>query len=275
MCGLTGILIGKKYNKEELAKVKELFTHTLLYHEERGREATGVIAIWPDSRYTLLKQPIAASEFIETREYLDFLDQWDADACTLLGHTRKPTKGPAWNKANNHPIIVGDTVGVHNGTIRNDDHLFASEKLPRAGEVDSEIIFSMLNTVLSIPSSNHKAIDDHLMENGNFVHDIQQVTGKMAGDFTTLSVNLKRPKELLLLKYNQPMSFHYSEDLDTLFFTSRYIFLRKAFGRSVITEALPGKSGYLFTMDEIELEKKRGEPLLHFPIHSAKDFIAS
>ncbi len=74
---------------------------------------------------------------------------------------------------------------------------------------------------------------------------------KMTGSFTTISVNLKHPHELLLLKYKQPLSYHYSKSLETLFFTSGYIFLRKAFGRSVVTEALPSKSAYLFNLQTI------------------------
>jgi len=121
MCGLTGIVIGKNYAKDELEKVQELFTQVLLAHEERGREATGVTAIRPDSTCTILKKAIAASEFIKTGEYRDFLAAWDNNVSILLGHTRKPTKGPVFNNVNNHPIVVGDTVGVHNGTVSNNN----------------------------------------------------------------------------------------------------------------------------------------------------------
>jgi glucosamine 6-phosphate synthetase-like amidotransferase/phosphosugar isomerase protein len=261
MCGLTGIAVGKRYSDEELERVKELFTRTLLAHEERGWEATGVSAIWPDSHYTVLKKPQRASEFIETGDYGNFLRTWDKDVCTLLGHTRKPTKGSIWNEDNNHPIIVGDTLGIHNGTIKNDDLLFKNENLARKAEVDSEVIFSMLN---NIHWNNKYDCHSH-----HFVSEVQTCTEKMTGSFTTISVNLKRPSELLLLKYNQPLSYHYSQSLETLFFTSRYIFLRKAFGRSVVTEALPNKSAYVFNLFTNSVPK--GQPNLQFPIISYTD----
>lgn len=261
MCGLTGIVMGKRYSNEELERVKELFTRTLLAHEERGREATGVIAIWPDSRYTILKKPLPASEFIQTEEYRNFLRAWDKDVCTLLGHTRKPTKGSVWNEDNNHPLIVGDTLGIHNGTIKNDDSLFKNENLARKAEVDSEVIFSMLNNIYC--NNNYDCRSD------SFASEVQTCTKKMTGSFTTISVNLKHPHELLLLKYNQPLSYHYSRSLDTLFFTSRYIFLRKAFGRSVVTEALPNKSAYVFSLFTNFVPK--GQPYLQFPIISYAD----
>jgi len=198
MCGLTGILIGKRYKKGELKMVKELFTRTLLAHEERGREATGVISIWPNGNYKILKKPIRSSEFIKTKEYKNFLRKWDKNVCVLLGHTRKPTKGSVWNDENNHPLIVGDTVGIHNGTIKNDDSLFKKENLARKAEVDSEVIFSTLNNIHC--NNNYDCRSD------NFASEVQTCTKKMTGSFTTISVNLKHPHELLLLKYNQPLS---------------------------------------------------------------------
>ncbi|MEN8154276.1 MAG: hypothetical protein ABFR75_09665 [Acidobacteriota bacterium] len=254
MCGLIGIVVGKKYKRDELEKVKSLFTQVLIEHEERGKEATGVAAVWPDSSYILKKAPIAASTFVQSKGYLEFLKKIDSNVSIILGHTRKPTKGDLWNMDNNHPIIAGDIVGVHNGTIKNDDHLFSSEKLTRQAEVDSEIIFSILNEI---------KFDEH---SESFAHSIQDATKKLTGSFTTLSVNLKYPEKILLLKYNQPMSYHYSKSLETLFFTSKYLFLRKAFGRSVITEALPSRTGYMFNLSSNSVP--RGEPCMKFPIDS-------
>ena len=146
-----------------------------------------------------------------------------------------------------------------NGTIKNDDLLFKNENLQSIAQVDSEVIFSMLNNI------NY---DDF---STRFVSEIQRYTEKLTGSFTTLSVNLKHPHKLLLLKYDQPISYHYSHSLDTLFFTSRYIFLRKAFGRPVITEALRSKTAYLFNLSSDS--KPRGKPVLQFPIVSADNNI--
>lgn len=147
MCGLAGIVIGKKYSNKELKRVKELFTQILIAHEERGKEATGVAAISPHSGYIMAKSPIPASEFVRSKKYENFLKKVTKKATILLGHTRKPTKGTHWNPKNNHPIVYGKTLGVHNGTIKNDDFLFQYEGLKRNAEVDSEVIFSLLNQV--------------------------------------------------------------------------------------------------------------------------------
>lgn len=257
MCGLIGIVIGKKYNRKERNIVKDLFTNILIEHEERGKEATGVTAIWPDSRYIIQKSPVPASEFVKSKEYKKFLKKLDSNMSILLGHTRKPTKGSPWNMENNHPITIGNIVGVHNGIIKNDDHLFNSEGLERHAEVDSEIIFSILNKV---------NFNDNF---GKLAHSIQEVTQKLTGSFTTLSVNVKHPTKILLLKYNQPISYHYSKSLEALFFTSRYLFLRRAFGKSVVTEALPSKTAYMFDLFANSVPK--GEPCLKFPIKSGNN----
>lgn len=259
MCGIIGIVIGKRYSNEEMKKVKDLFTQVLVAHEERGREATGVAAIFPDSKYIIKKAPVPASEFVKSKEYSNFLKQVTKNTGILLGHTRKPTKGSQWNSENNHPIVTGDTIGVHNGTIKNDDFLFKYEGFSRNSEVDSEVIFSLLNKV------NYEDFS------GQFVSDVQKSTRKLTGSFTTISLNLKHPSKILVLKYDQPLSYHYSRSLETLFFTSRYVFLRKAFGRSVVTEALPGKTGFLF--DLTSESGIKGEYMRKFPIESSDDFL--
>ena len=53
----------------------------------------------------------------------------------LLGHTRKPTKGDVGYPNNNHTKNI---IGIHNGTILNDDVLFWGLSMHRNGAVDSE-----------------------------------------------------------------------------------------------------------------------------------------
>ena len=64
-------------------------------------------------------------------------------------HTRYATQGiPEWND-NNHPIITGSVVGVHNGHVSNDDWMFKCVEDyvgndVRIAHVDSEAIFAAL-----------------------------------------------------------------------------------------------------------------------------------
>jgi hypothetical protein len=127
----------------------------------------------------VLKQPVASSflainDGCVKEEYKDpnddratfkwIMQKWKerlaiSDLAQVLGHVRAKTKGSEYNPHNNHPIIISDTIknaenpyigdntiiGVHNGSIRNDDELTKKYNFSRVGDVDSEIIFQMIN----------------------------------------------------------------------------------------------------------------------------------
>lgn len=173
-----------------------------------------------------------------------------------MGHARKPTKGETCHSVNNHPILTKHIIGIHNGEISNDDTLFGSFSMPRRGGVDSEAVFALLE---GIPpgfkgQAYRKAITDR----------VRLVQGKL----TTASVDVRRPGELLVLKRDMPLSMHYEESFRVLFFSSKYIFLRKAFGRSVITEALDSRQGYIFKVSRFpELSMRYSEIFsLNYPV---------
>ena len=261
MCGLAGVLIGDSADQTAIEKIKELFTANLAANEERGKEATGASVLLDDGSFFIEKAPIRATEFIKTRSYLDFIEKKvRPGARVILGHTRLPTKGSPNVYANNHPIRIGDIVGVHNGTITNDDQIFLDmdrrkdKNRKRIGSVDSEAIFALMD-----------AIDPHLSFK-KYVDAIQNAASLLVGTYTTLFFNRKWPHKLFLLKYNNPISVHYAPALNALFFSSRYVFLRKAFGKSVITAALPSETGYVY--DSRLLEGLKKEPLRHFELKS-------
>ncbi len=266
MCGLAGVLIGGQADPAAIERIKELFTANLAANEERGKKATGVAVLLEDGSFFIEKGPIRASEFIKTRSYLDFMEKNVNPATTIiLGHTRRPTKGSFHNNANNHPIRVGNIVGVHNGTITNDDELFLSmdrrkdKNRKRIGSVDSEAIFALLDN-----------IDTKLAFN-KYIARIQKAAYLLVGTYSTLFFNCNLPHKLFLLKYNNPISVHYDPELNALFFSSRYVFLRKAFGKSVITKALPSKTGYVY--DSRLLNELGKEALYQFVLKSKEEAI--
>ncbi len=263
MCGLAGVLIGDKPNREVLEKIKDVFIRNLLANEERGKEATGVAVLNSDGTFFVEKAPLRASAFVQTKAFLDFMEKkLNEDSVILLGHTRRPTKGSPDNNHNNHPIVVGNTVGIHNGTITNDDEIFLRKdrrrdrKRKRIGSVDSEAIFIIIDEIA--PAQPLKG----------YIQEIKETSSLLVGSYTTLFFNRSLPHNMFLLKYDNPISVHYAPYLNCLFFSSRYVFLRKAFGRSVITEALPSKKGYVFDSRLLPELKKR--PLLQFSLHELK-----
>src|SRR4029079_13308166 len=81
-------------------------------------------------------------------------------------HVRDYTKGHSRVLANNHPIRHGAIVGIHNGTIDNDDEQFAADGHARAElcmPVDSELIFALAE-----------------QSRGRTAHALERLVGSMA-----------------------------------------------------------------------------------------------
>jgi len=240
MCGIAGVLLyPAKRSLEEWEELKDIFTRNLIFNEERGKDASGIALIRSDGSHELFKAPLSASELVETEEYKEILNQVSEDTVCVLGHTRFPTKGDPSNNDNNHPLVAGYVMGVHNGIIINDDDLFAEYKFPRRGEVDSEIVFHLLGTISPFESD------------GNYLKHIHDKATLLGGSFAIIAVDLRSPKGLIVLKNSMPLCLHYHEPWRALLFSSRYLFLRKAFGKSVITEALSSPMVFYFNADKI------------------------
>lgn len=140
MCGIAGFSISDKDHRH--IDCRRLAKNLALQIERRGRDATGIawsettengLGIW------YMKEAMPASEFVK------HLDQIPKYTRTAIIHTRYATKGSPENNDNNHPIVVGDTVGIHNGSIRNDDELIEMVGTGRTGQVDTEAIFRLID----------------------------------------------------------------------------------------------------------------------------------
>ncbi len=241
MCGLVGILFAPVHRSDsEWRALADIFTANLLANEERGREAAGIALVRSDGNLLLHRAQGPASDLTASPSYQKILAALNGRAMCLLGHTRAPTKGAASNNENNHPILAGNVVGIHNGHIRNDDRLFTHFHLPRRGEVDSEIIFRLLDLLSS--SSPPRT----------YLQDIAWAMSLLEGPLAVLAVNLQTPTRLLVAKDGSPLCVHYEPRWQALFFSSRYAFLRRAFGSHVITEVLPAPRVMLFEADRLD-----------------------
>ena len=242
MCGLAAILIEPGRTAAQLEQIRELFISNLIANEQRGQEASGVAIMQSGGSYLVEKAPLIASEFVKTESFLKLMGNLSAQTTMLLGHTREPTKGSVSNNNNNHPIVQGRIIGIHNGTIKNDDTLFRAhcQQQNRIGSVDSEAIFALLDQLP--PGCDYR-------QYGQAVHALSLL---LAGSYTTLYFSPDSPTRLHLLKYKNPISVHYAIEPGGLIFSSRYLFLRKTFGRATISETLPGRSGFIFEAARIQ-----------------------
>jgi glucosamine 6-phosphate synthetase-like amidotransferase/phosphosugar isomerase protein len=135
MCGIAGYSLSPDSRLDRTVAARALLAGIA----ERGADAVGYAYRTTSPEVVVHKQRSGASALVDRILVPDETSQ-------LLVHVRDYTKGHPSLTANNHPIRHDQVVGIHNGTIVNDDELFARNGIARAEAdmtVDSEIIFAL------------------------------------------------------------------------------------------------------------------------------------
>ena len=131
MCGIVGLVAKTKRGftfKHRLMFESMLFADTL-----RGKDATGVYLVNKFGNVDWMKESKPAIDTLRDKEFDTFLNKTVWDTVIMVGHNRSATVG---NKSdeNAHPFVEGNTILVHNGTIKN------KLELNKDVEVDSHAI---------------------------------------------------------------------------------------------------------------------------------------
>lgn len=220
MCGIVGLAafgnLGKKEERIRQEAMIYLGTELLRVTEDRGKDATGVAALRTDGDYMGLKMGVAASEFVsrfggKETDYAGFTELWrkgTKPVKIMIGHCRNSSVGNSTDNVNNHPIKVGEVVGIHNGTLKN--HNIIIEKLgnKRDGVVDSEAIFRLMN---------------HFTNKGTepFTPEvILEVTKRLEGQYACLAFNGNNPYQLASFRDGRPTEYAYIRPLQLLIVAS-------------------------------------------------------
>jgi glucosamine--fructose-6-phosphate aminotransferase (isomerizing) len=155
MCGIFGFIakMGARLGPDRLrGYLSDLFALS----EPRGREASG-LAMAIDGRIRIFKRGMPPGQMMRSRGYQDFLAANLADLAVdgdahlthpvaVMGHCRLVTNGAEIIPGNNHPVLVDDTAGIHNGIITNDGALRQRHAgLKYEHEIDSEVLFRLLD----------------------------------------------------------------------------------------------------------------------------------
>jgi glucosamine 6-phosphate synthetase-like amidotransferase/phosphosugar isomerase protein len=137
MCGIAGYSVGSRSGIDRTLAGQALLAGIA----ERGADAVGLAFRLDEPQVVVHKQQTGASALLDAL----YLPPMTSQA---LVHVRDYTKGHPTIDANNHPIRHGAVVGIHNGIIENDDHLFEQHGILRATPemtVDSEAIFALVD----------------------------------------------------------------------------------------------------------------------------------
>lgn len=219
MCGILGLV---HYSKSaptyiEARTLRKATTSLLKESQSRGFDATGLLIV-TDKKAAMFKNDIPASKFVTTTKYSNVLKSLNRSNRfrTMIGHVRQETKGPHRFNINNHPITANRIVGVHNGIIGNDDYLFDkyAADLYRSGEVDSEIIFRL--------------IDFRRREGRSLVESVQLTCQEITGSYACAFVDLEDPDYLTLFTNKGNLDVLIYDQAKVVVFASSEFIITKA-----------------------------------------------
>lgn len=236
MCGIIGVAAFGELNKKQ-EKIRQeamifIATELLIKTQVRGKDATGIATLFADGDFIGQKMGIPAEEFVarfggEKTDYEGYAKIWRNKAATVpakvvIGHCRKPSTGKnagAEYNTNNHPIKVGNIVGVHNGTLKNDEKIFKNLDCSRDGKVDSEAIFRLLH---------------HLTRAGNdpfTMPALVETCNRLEGEYAVLAFNGNNPFQLVAFRDGRPLEMLLIKPLKLLVFASEKDFIKVAMYR--------------------------------------------
>ena len=170
MCGITGMVLGKKNRSgEDLEWLREKFCRLMVATEVRGTDATGAFIV-NKSGIEYYKAPEPSSEVVLKPEWWGLMDKISDETLAVIGHTRFATEGNPEDNDNNHPICIDKIIGVHNGIIRNHQEMKDKYGSVSAPEVDSAAIF----TTIAVKSGNRATNTDII------ANSLEELEGDMA-----------------------------------------------------------------------------------------------
>lgn len=221
MCGINGVVFmnGVKRSEEMLKQIRFVFNEMFVNTQARGEHATGLVHFKRNGGYDFHKAALSAQQMVTNDEtYNQIIDGMGVNTFSIIGHTRYFTKGKPDNNDNNHPFDIGNVVGVHNGTITNDDMLFKKfeKDFSRIAEVDSEIIYQMINhynSELITYEGLREALEKTLLR----------------GLFGLAFAHKNQPNLVHIVKQEKPLSIAYWQEAGVVFFNSQTDLMENAF----------------------------------------------
>lgn len=235
MCGIYGIgLLDDHVVDNNTLGI--LATRLAKASQIRGGDATGMSFATMNDGIKLIKTNEKAKTFVELKEYVDLIGKLfptntktNGSLRSMIGHCRAQTQGTHTNNLNNHPILIENIIGVHNGHIHNDHQLYAQfkDRFNRKAQVDSEIIFSLINYFSSLESPN---------ENNPVVESIKRAAKLMSGNFACAVMDARNTDCLWLFRNNNPIEIRFFKKEGMIVFASSLLILQEALEPTTLSD---------------------------------------
>jgi glucosamine 6-phosphate synthetase-like amidotransferase/phosphosugar isomerase protein len=216
MCGIATIAIGRSARgRIPYDKLRGLTAELLVELSARGQDASGIAVINEDDVH-VFKKALRPRRLVVRPRFEDMLKKIGPKTNFILLHSRAASVGGNEDNYNNHPIIADPIIGIHNGTLYNDDKLFRSYKkqFEQTGSVDSEIIFRLLNMYLEKGLAPKQAM--------------QMVSQQLVGAFTGAAVDMRHTNQMLMFRFGRDLSVLRLPHYDTIVSVSETRFFDKA-----------------------------------------------
>ena len=238
MCSIFGIGFFKGHEFKDNSTITGVISRLFKVAQIRGRKASG-LSIMRERDAHVLRRPLSGSELVRTKEYLDFMAtalkkdkqrENNNRVMSIIGHCRYPTQGSEDDILNNHPQVIDNIIGVHNGVITNDHKLFEKfeQVFARKAKVDTEIIFQLVRHF----NNESREVDT--------IDAIKETSKYLVGSYTCGVQNTNHPYNIYIFRKHNPLSVIYYPKIKVVFFASQESFIKDAFEDFVEGEGIAG-----------------------------------
>jgi len=216
MCGIATISIGRKCRgRIPYPVLRQLVQKVMENLEDRGADASGIAVINQEAGQSrVYKMPLRASRLVVRPKFQSTLECIGEGTNFIMLHARQVTTSSNADNVDNHPIVADHIVGIHNGTILNDEALEKKWELPRRGKVDSEVIFRLFQKFLDQGDGPEVAM--------------KRTTALLEGYFTGAAVDMRYPHRMTMFKHDRPLHALYLPYYDLLIASTFWSFYDRA-----------------------------------------------
>ena len=194
MCGIATIALGRgARGRIRYPLLRKLCKGLMIELQPRGIDAAGMAIINEGAESKVFKKPLRPDRLVVRPMFNEMVELIGPKTNFIMLHARATTVGSTEDNFNNHPIVAEPIVGIHNGTLFNEDRLFErfKEDFEREGDVDSEIIFKLYL---------------HFVEQGLSPKQAMSQTGGMLwGAFTGALVDMRNPSQMVMFKHERSL----------------------------------------------------------------------